>query len=114
VPGFARCCALERAASIARGRVRGCVASARSAAGRRGKSGRAGGGRAGAGARSARVRSGAAGKVPASKRVRGRDRQNRAPICCVDAYTSNLSSSRDKKGFIPVMLEPMENRLNPK
>jgi hypothetical protein len=91
VPGFARCCALERAASIARGRVPGGVAGARSAAGRRGKSGTAGGGRAGAGARSARARSGAAGKVP-SMRVRGRDRQNRAPICCVDVYTRNFSS----------------------
>jgi hypothetical protein len=61
----------------------------------------AGGGRAGAGARSARARSGAAEKVP-SMRVRGtvgenRERQNRAPICCVDTYTINLSSSRDMR-----------------
>ena len=54
----------------------------------------AGGGRAGAGARSARARFGAAGKVCACV-GENRERQNRAPICCVDVYTINLSSSRD-------------------
>jgi hypothetical protein len=70
---------------------------ARSAAGQRGKSGRAGGCRAGAGARSARgeIRGSGEGCLPASMCVRGRDRQNRAPIRCVDAYVRNLSSSRD-------------------
>jgi hypothetical protein len=53
----------------------------------------AGGGWGGAGARSARARSGAAGKVCACV-GENRERQNRAPICCVDAYTINLISSR--------------------
>jgi hypothetical protein len=69
-------------------RVGGCavVASARSAGARSamarwGKSGRAGGGRAGAGARSARGEIGGGGEgLPASMRVRGRDRQNHAPF----------------------------------
>jgi hypothetical protein len=76
-------------------RVGGCavVASARSTGG----GGRSTAGPAGAGARSTRgeIRGGGEGCLPASMRVRGRDRQNRAPIRCVDAYVRNLSSSRD-------------------
>jgi hypothetical protein len=50
----------------------------------------------GRGARSVRGRAAAVGRRVGDSRPR-RDRQNRAPLCTMDAYDAHLSSSRDER-----------------